>query len=136
MNPSNPVCGTCGGSGRIRYAKGFFTLEKSCPTCRPEAASEAESGYGTSGYVYILLLTSGVLKIGHTKKHPEDRAAEWGLRLLAYARAADSADAEKKMHEHLSDYRRGTYELFEVSFRDAVWALEKLVGPATIVREP
>src|ERR1700724_3074831 len=27
------VCTTCGGHGKIRHAQGFFTLERTCPTC-------------------------------------------------------------------------------------------------------
>ncbi len=27
-------CRSCGGSGRIRHAQGFFTLERTCPTCQ------------------------------------------------------------------------------------------------------
>ncbi|WP_029349844.1 molecular chaperone DnaJ [Bosea sp. 117] len=27
-------CRTCGGSGRIRHAQGFFTLERTCPACQ------------------------------------------------------------------------------------------------------
>ena len=27
------ACGTCGGSGRLRHAQGFFTLERTCHTC-------------------------------------------------------------------------------------------------------
>ncbi|MCK0196908.1 molecular chaperone DnaJ [Ancylobacter sp. 6x-1] len=27
-------CRACGGSGRIRHAQGFFTLERTCPTCQ------------------------------------------------------------------------------------------------------
>jgi molecular chaperone DnaJ len=26
-------CSSCGGAGRIRHAQGFFTLERTCPTC-------------------------------------------------------------------------------------------------------
>ena len=26
-------CATCGGAGRIRHAQGFFTLERTCPSC-------------------------------------------------------------------------------------------------------
>ena len=26
-------CGNCGGAGKIRHAQGFFTLERTCPTC-------------------------------------------------------------------------------------------------------
>ena len=29
----NP-CATCGGAGKIRHAQGFFTLERTCPTCQ------------------------------------------------------------------------------------------------------
>jgi hypothetical protein len=39
------------------------------------------------------------------------------------------------MHQHLSGHRRGAYELFEISFKDAVRALERVVGPAKIVRQ-
>src|SRR5262245_19377355 len=28
------ACPTCGGSGRIRHAQGFFTLERTCPGCQ------------------------------------------------------------------------------------------------------
>jgi molecular chaperone DnaJ len=28
------ACATCGGQGRIRHAQGFFTLERTCPTCQ------------------------------------------------------------------------------------------------------
>lgn len=28
------VCGTCGGVGRVRMQQGFFTLERTCPTCQ------------------------------------------------------------------------------------------------------
>src|SRR3954452_16626142 len=27
------ACATCGGQGRIRHAQGFFTLERTCPSC-------------------------------------------------------------------------------------------------------
>src|ERR1044072_2750282 len=26
-------CGSCGGAGKIHHAQGFFTLERTCPTC-------------------------------------------------------------------------------------------------------
>jgi molecular chaperone DnaJ len=28
------VCATCGGHGKIRHAQGFFTLERTCPSCQ------------------------------------------------------------------------------------------------------
>lgn len=28
------ACASCGGAGRIRHAQGFFTLERTCPTCQ------------------------------------------------------------------------------------------------------
>jgi molecular chaperone DnaJ len=28
------VCSTCGGMGKIRHAQGFFTLERTCPSCQ------------------------------------------------------------------------------------------------------
>ncbi len=28
------TCSTCGGAGRIRHAQGFFTLERTCPSCQ------------------------------------------------------------------------------------------------------
>jgi molecular chaperone DnaJ len=28
------ACATCGGVGKIRHAQGFFTLERTCPTCQ------------------------------------------------------------------------------------------------------
>jgi hypothetical protein len=132
MTDGDPSCWTCGGTGRVRRTQGFFTIERACPVCRPDEQETA----ARSGYVYILLLTAGVVKIGHTHRHPEDRADEWDLKLLAYARAEDSAKAERQIHEHLARYRKGAYELFEISFRRAVQALETVVGPPTIVHEP
>jgi hypothetical protein len=139
MSDPQPSCRICSGTGRIRQAQGFFTVEKPCPACRSDAESRQQSEdnrVSRSGYVYILFMTAGVLKIGHTRRHPEDRADEWGLQLLAYARAEDSADAEKRLHEYLSRYRKGSYELFEVSFREAIRALETIVGRPTILHEP
>ncbi|MFD1697101.1 molecular chaperone DnaJ [Roseibium aestuarii] len=31
---SPTTCRTCGGAGRVRAAQGFFTLERTCPTCQ------------------------------------------------------------------------------------------------------
>ncbi|MBO6756422.1 MAG: molecular chaperone DnaJ [Roseibium sp.] len=31
---SPSACRTCGGAGRVRAAQGFFTLERTCPTCQ------------------------------------------------------------------------------------------------------
>jgi hypothetical protein len=129
-------CNTCGGTGRVRKSQGFFTLEKPCPSCHPEESARQQRSAERSGYVYILHMTAGILKIGHTRRHPEDRANEWGLTLLAFARAEDSADAERQMHEYLARYRKGTYELFELSFDEAVVALARIVGAPTIVRSP
>lgn len=28
------ACGTCGGAGRVRVQQGFFTIERTCPTCQ------------------------------------------------------------------------------------------------------
>ncbi len=28
------ACGTCGGAGKVRAQQGFFTIERTCPTCR------------------------------------------------------------------------------------------------------
>ncbi len=28
------VCGTCGGAGRVRAQQGFFTIERTCPSCQ------------------------------------------------------------------------------------------------------
>ncbi len=135
-----PKCPVCGGVGRIRAQQGFFVIERACPKCNLDGNRApnltAESTPSQSGYVYVLHFSAGILKIGHTRKHPEDRAAEWGLKLLAYARAEDSADAERRVHEHLAGFRQGKYELFEMSFIRAVDALEKIVGTATIVHYP
>ena len=137
---SEPKCSVCGGVGRVRAQQGFFAIEKACPKCNLDGNrarnSTAESARPSSGYVYVLHFSAGILKIGDTRKHPEDRAAEWGLKLLAYARAEDSADAERRIHEHLAGFRQGKYELFEMSFMRAIDALETVVGTATIVRYP
>lgn len=33
------TCATCGGSGRIRQQQGFFTIERTCPSCNGEGAT-------------------------------------------------------------------------------------------------
>lgn len=133
------VCPRCGGLGRVRVQQSFYSIEITCPVCRPGAApafGEDGSAKPRSGYVYILMMTAGVLKIGHTQRHPKDRADEWKLELLAYARCEDSAKAEQLLHDQLSAYRKGAYELFEISFSDALAALERVAGVATILRRP
>jgi hypothetical protein len=136
MSNLGSVCPTCKGRGRIRVQQSWFSVERSCPTCVPGAQESAKTSSSRSGYVYILHMAAGILKIGHTARHPKDRAEEWQLELLAYARCEDSADAERRLHQHLRDYRKGAYELFEVSFGDALRALEQVVGSATVVRKP
>ena len=79
-------------------------------------------------------MAAGILKTGYTMRHPKDRADEWQLELLAYARAEDCADAERRLHKHLQHCRKGAYELFEISFGDALSALETVVGTATVLR--
>lgn len=32
-------CGTCGGAGRVRQQQGFFTIERTCPSCNGEGAT-------------------------------------------------------------------------------------------------
>ncbi len=87
MNTPNPDCPICKGLGYTREQQGFFAVQKPCPTCSPsQAAGTDQDTLRRSGYVYILLLSAGILKIGHTTRHPEDRASEWNLTLLAYAR--------------------------------------------------
>jgi molecular chaperone DnaJ len=40
---SKPVpCRTCGGSGRVRAQQGFFTLERTCPTCQGRGETIAD----------------------------------------------------------------------------------------------
>lgn len=40
---SSPVtCGTCGGAGRVRASQGFFTLERTCPTCQGRGETIAD----------------------------------------------------------------------------------------------
>ncbi len=127
-------CETCRGTGTVRHSQGFFTLERACPSCRPAEAARTQEQAALSGYVYLLQLTPGIIKIGHTRRHPEDRANEWGLTLLAYARCEDSAAAEQRIHQYLSRYRKGSYELFEISISEALRALEHVVGKPTIWR--
>ncbi|MXN66794.1 molecular chaperone DnaJ [Stappia sp. GBMRC 2046] len=45
------TCRTCGGAGRVRAAQGFFTLERTCPSCqgRGQVISDPCSGCGGSG---------------------------------------------------------------------------------------
>ncbi|MBA5776065.1 molecular chaperone DnaJ [Stappia sp. F7233] len=47
--PTN--CRTCGGAGRVRAAQGFFTLERTCPTCqgRGQVISDPCGTCGGSG---------------------------------------------------------------------------------------
>jgi len=47
------ACGTCGGSGRVRAASGFFSIERTCPTCqgRGEVISDPCSACNGQGRV-------------------------------------------------------------------------------------
>src|SRR5579862_894571 len=47
------TCGMCGGAGRVRQAQGFFTLERTCPTCqgRGQMIEEPCSSCSGSGRV-------------------------------------------------------------------------------------
>jgi hypothetical protein len=55
---------------------------------------------------------------------------------LAYSKAENSAEAEAQMHLYLHEYRKGTYELFQVKFEEVVRALATIVGPVEIVQKP
>jgi molecular chaperone DnaJ len=47
---TQPVaCRNCGGSGRIRHAQGFFTLERTCPTCQGRGSVIQEPCKACSG---------------------------------------------------------------------------------------
>ncbi len=35
-------CGTCGGAGRVRQQQGFFTIERTCPTCQGQGQTIKE----------------------------------------------------------------------------------------------
>jgi len=67
---------------------------------------------------------------------PKKRAKEFELPLLAYSKAENSAEAEAQMHLYLHEYRKGTYELFQVKFEEVVRALATIVGPVEIVQKP
>ena len=43
------VCATCGGAGKIRHAQGFFTLERTCPTCAGPRPDHRGSLHGLLG---------------------------------------------------------------------------------------
>lgn len=149
---SGDVCNQCGGKGRIRAQQGFFTVERTCQICHGTGVADGTTSSdwtdagptpsdspspSRSGYVYLLHVTAGLLKIGHTKRHPEDRADEWRLELLAYARCPDSAKAERELHQRFSAHRKGSYEIFEMSFARALAALEEVAGgKATVLRSP
>lgn len=48
---SPSACRTCGGAGRVRAAQGFFTLERTCPSCqgRGQVIADPCTGCGGSG---------------------------------------------------------------------------------------
>lgn len=50
---SPTTCRTCGGTGRVRAAQGFFTLERTCPTCqgRGETISDPCPKCGGAGRI-------------------------------------------------------------------------------------
>ena len=47
------ACATCGGMGKIRHAQGFFTLERTCPSCqgRGQVIDDPCKGCGGAGRV-------------------------------------------------------------------------------------
>jgi molecular chaperone DnaJ len=36
------TCGTCGGAGKVRASQGFFTIERTCPTCQGRGETIAD----------------------------------------------------------------------------------------------
>ena len=58
------------------------------------------------------------------------------LELLAYGPCGNSAAAEKRIHRELEKYRKGTYELFEMNFSEAVTALHGVADEVVVVRKP
>ncbi|WP_150523635.1 molecular chaperone DnaJ [Roseibium sediminis] len=46
---SPSACRTCGGAGRVRAAQGFFTLERTCPTCQGRGQVITDPCGGCSG---------------------------------------------------------------------------------------
>ena len=149
-------CRMCGGAKRLRYLDdhkfetAVFIQALPCFDC--SGAYEVGPGrldavlgepgtmhkikIGGAGYLYILHLQDGLLKIGHTARLPKTRAGEWKLDLLAFANSDDSAASEKRVHQHLAEFRKGAYEIFDVPFAQAVSALEKYAGAVTVVRTP
>ena len=115
---------------RTTYRNNLYQYDR--PKYRNNLASKTEmpqpSETSSSGFVYILRFSQNFLKIGHTLRDPSTRASEWDLPLLAYASADDSAKAEQDVHAALAKYRRGNYELFEVSYSDAVQVIRRLLG--------
>jgi molecular chaperone DnaJ len=43
------TCSMCGGAGRVRQAQGFFTLERTCPTCQGRGQMIEDACPGCSG---------------------------------------------------------------------------------------
>lgn len=47
---TKPVtCGTCGGAGKVRASQGFFTIERTCPTCQGRGETIADPCTACSG---------------------------------------------------------------------------------------
>jgi molecular chaperone DnaJ len=47
---TKPVtCGTCGGAGKVRASQGFFTIERTCPTCQGRGETIADPCSACSG---------------------------------------------------------------------------------------
>jgi len=123
-------CRFCGGKKQKKPLLSIFGVRVfiSDPYNKVPTDSTNEGHSGAYGFVYILRFSQNVLKIGHTQRDPSTRAIEWDLPLLAYAPAEDSAEAERAIHTALARYRRGSYELFEVGYSEAVQVVRRLLG--------
>lgn len=94
-----------------------------------------------SGYVYILINQSmpNIIKVGKTKRDSKLRAKELSNTsvptpfTVAFEIFSDSMDdLERKMHEHLKDYRvANNREFFRFPLIDAIKLLQKLNKPPT-----
>ena len=66
-------CDTCGGAGRVRQQQGFFTIERTCPTCQGEGATIKDPCKKCSG--------SGRIKKSKTLKVKIPAGVETGRRI-------------------------------------------------------
>jgi ElaB/YqjD/DUF883 family membrane-anchored ribosome-binding protein len=129
-------CGHCHSEFRATLGVEPVAPQPRCPSCGHTLFQLVQG----SGFVYVLSnpRIPGLHKIAGTDRSVIDRVAELNSApgvpspfvIEAYFGTADPQGHELAVHQRLREHRVPSREFFEVALRDAVTAIEEVVGSA------